>query len=271
MGSSVLPVVAACLCQGWRPGLGPAAEVPFFASPKKGTPKKGDPAARVPTRPVGEWGSLRCSCLGCAAEFAAFFELRSNSCGKLDNDARVLRHALTPGPVLLGTVRRGWERAPYGPLLRSACGPSLRSARQDDRASFVGSAQRVTDPRRSCAAAAVPDPAPHPCWLRREAQGLGWVRVPQDTRTSCSGSSRMFERSSQNAASSATPPQDRASQVAPIARQGDGGRRLGVAFSLVTFSWRRKRKLLRRRAHSPAPALGQATATTIGPARCRTA
>ena len=29
----------------------------------------------------------------------------------------------------------------------------------------------------------------------------------------------------------------------------------GVAFSLVTFFWRSKRKLLRRRAHSPAPAL----------------
>ena len=31
----------------------------------------------------------------------------------------------------------------------------------------------------------------------------------------------------------------------------------GVAFSLVTFFWRSKRKLLRRRAHSPAPALGK--------------
>ena len=48
----------------------------------------------------------------------------------------------------------------------------------------VGSAQRVTDTRRSCEAAAVFVPAPHPCWLRREAQGLGWVRVPKDTRTS---------------------------------------------------------------------------------------
>ncbi len=93
----------------------------------------------------------------------------------------------------------------------------------------VGSAQRVTDPRRSCEAAAVSDPAPHPFWLRREAQGLGWVRVPKDTRTSCSSLPMLSERSSKNAASSSAPPQDRASQVAPIARQGDGGRRLGAA------------------------------------------
>ena len=41
-------------------------------------------------------------------------------------------------------------------------------------------------------------------------------------------------------------------QVCPVAQRR--GRRLGIAFSLVTFFWRSKRKLLRRRAHSPAPA-----------------
>ena len=92
--------------------------------------RKATPLPVSPTALSGAGGSLRCSVLGCAAELAAFCELRSDSCGKLDDDARVLRHALTPGPALLGTVRRGWERAPYGPLLRSACGPSLRSARQ---------------------------------------------------------------------------------------------------------------------------------------------
>jgi len=159
--------------EGGSRGVRPAAHLPSFASPKEGRPRKGDPAARVPTRPLGEWGTLRCSVLGCAAELAAFFELRSNSCGKLDNEARVLRHALTPGPALLGTVRRGWERAPPGPLLRSACGPSLRSARQGARASFVGSAQRVTDTRRRCAAAAgwYPLPTPAGCAEKRRAWG----------------------------------------------------------------------------------------------------
>jgi hypothetical protein len=75
-------------------------------------------------------GSLRCLVLGCAAELAAFFELRSNSCGKHDNDARVLRHAPTPGPALLGTVRRGWERVPLGPSLRSAGAERSRQCRR---------------------------------------------------------------------------------------------------------------------------------------------
>ena len=38
----------------------------------------------------------------------------------------------------------------------------------------------------------------------------------------------------------------------PAAQRRDANSR--VAFSLVTFSWRDKRKLLRRRAHTPAPA-----------------
>src|SRR3990167_1547783 len=37
------------------------------------------------------------------------------------------------------------------------------------------------------------------------------------------------------------------------------GRRLRVAFSLVTFFWRSKGKLLRRRAHTPASALNHPT------------
>jgi hypothetical protein len=112
---------------------------------------------------------------------------------------------------------------------------------QSDRAQHVGSAQRVTDTRRSCAAAAVFDPAPHPFWLRREAQELGWACVPKDTHASSSGSSLLFEQSSPEGGTARVqrrPHQIRASQVAPIARQGDGGRRLGAAFSLVTFSWR---------------------------------
>ena len=49
----------------------------------------------------------------------------------------------------------------------------------------------------------------------------------------------------------------RAPQVAP--KRSEGVTDSGVAFSLVPFSWRRKRKVLRRRAHIPAPALGKGT------------
>ena len=47
----------------------------------------------------------------------------------------------------------------------------------------------------------------------------------------------------------------------PAAKRRDAACR--VAFSLVTFSWRVKRKLLRRRAHTPAPALTQSTSSTM--------
>ena len=43
----------------------------------------------------------------------------------------------------------------------------------------------------------------------------------------------------------------------PAAKRRDAACR--VAFSLVTFSWRGKRKLLRRRAHTPAPVLNKGT------------
>ena len=48
-------------------------------------------------------------------------------------------------------------------------------------------------------------------------------------------------------------PRDRAPQVAPQRSEGVADSR--VALSLVTFFRRRERKLLRRRAHTPAPAL----------------
>ncbi len=149
-------------------------------------------------------------------------ELRSNNRGESDNDARVLRHALTPGPALLGTVRRGWERAPHGPLLRSACGPSLRSARQGGCAARLqrGARSRHQAQLRSSSRLV---PAPHPFWLRREAQELGWACVPKDTHASSSDLPQLFERSSKNAASSAAPPQLRASQVAPVRPTGRTG------------------------------------------------
>jgi hypothetical protein len=178
-----------CARRGWfdsmpvlRAGAGsrPGGRGTFLCVAKETYPKERRPRCPCPPR-LWRGGSLRCSVLGCAAELAAFFELRSNSCGKLDNDARVLRHALTPGPALLGTVRRGWERAPHGPLLRSACGPSLRSARQGDRPA-VGSAQREPTPGAAAQAAAVWYPLPTPAGCAEERRSWG-ERVCRRTHT----------------------------------------------------------------------------------------
>ena len=86
--------------------------------------------------------------------------------------------------------------------------------------------------------------APHPLCMRRGAQR------PADQ------GSRLSERSETKRVR-ARPRWTRAPQVAPLARRAGGDAACRVAFSLVTFSWRRKRKLLRRRAHTPASALGK--------------
>ncbi len=78
---------------------------------------------------------------------------------------------------------------------------------------------------------------PNPLWPCREAQ---W-RADQG--------SRLFER----AARVQRDPVRREHRRLPEAKRRVTDSR--VAFSLVTFSWRRKRKLLRRRAHTPAPVL----------------
>ena len=78
-----------------------------------------------------------------------------------------------------------------------------------------------------------------------EAQGRGCVRVPQDTRTSCTDSPQLFERSAQRAVSSAAHPLTEHRRL-PVAQRRDTHSR--VALSLVTFFRRSERKLLARRA-----------------------
>ena len=180
-------------------------------------------------------GSLRCSVLGCAAELAAFFELRSISCGKPDNDARVLRHALTPGPALLGTVRRGWERAPLGPLLRSArCAVAALGL---GRAATppVGSAQRVTDTRRSCEAAAgwTPLPTPSGCAEKRRSWGGCVCRRTHALRDltcrSCLSGVRRTQRVLRHH------PRSEHRRLPPFARQGEWGTQTGGRLFFAYF------------------------------------
>ena len=192
----------------------------FFASPKKSTQKKGDPAGRVPlaggegaTCDARSWGvpqnSLRSS--NSAQTAAASLTTMRVSCGTRSPQA--LRFSARPEGI--GGPTRAI--ASLGPICLAALRP-------------VGSAKRVTNTRRSCEAAAVFEPDPHPCWLRREAQELGWACVPKDTHASWSSLPQLFERSSKNAASSAAPPQVRASQVAPFAHRAKGDADWGSPF-----------------------------------------
>ncbi len=83
----------------------PAAHSLSFASPKESKQRKGDPAVCVPFAALR--GNLRCSRAGCAAELTARCALRSNSCGKPDNEACVsFGTQATPPAALLGAYRR---------------------------------------------------------------------------------------------------------------------------------------------------------------------
>jgi len=121
---------------------------------------------------------------------------------------------------------------PYGPSLRSAL--SLRAQAPCAAQSRPSAAMACGDVRLRV-----------PFCACREAQGRGCVRVPQDTRTSCTDSPQLFERSAQRAVSSAAHPLTEHRRL-PVAQRRDTHSR--VALSLVTFFRRSERKLLARRA-----------------------
>ncbi|SDZ82059.1 hypothetical protein SAMN05421875_10270 [Acidovorax soli] len=142
-------------------------------------------------------------------------------------------HAHAPSPALLGTHRRDpGERtstraiAALGPVSRAQA-PSAAKAR----------------PRAAMARVAVWLTIPSGCACGRAVAGWHGRR---SAHASCSDSPWLSERRAQRKASSTAHPATAPTQVCPHAPRG--GRRLGVAFSLVTFFWRSKRKLLARRA-----------------------
>ena len=158
-------------------------------------------------------------------------------------------HARPPCPALLGTRRREpGERTSTRAI--ASLGPVSRAQ-----------APRAAQARPSAAMARM-DVRWVPFCACREAQGRGCVRVPKDTRTSCTDSPQLFERSAAGAQRVLRWHPLTEHRRLPAAQRRDAHSR--VAFSLVTFSWRSKRKLLRRRAHTPAPALS----TSMPRTRC---
>ncbi len=171
-------------------------------SPKKRRPPVCDPHAGRGGKPASvrlrgaPWNSL------CAVRAA-----RTATASQSTKHGRFDVHA-TPQPPCRRRSQRGWSaKQPHGPSLLSAW-LSQRKALAPARR---GRAQRwpvwMSAPRG-------------PFCACREAQGWGRVRVPQDTRTSCSDSPQLFERSAQRAVSSAVAPPDRASQVARSEAKG---------------------------------------------------
>jgi len=187
--------------------------VPFFRVAEIKEPKKGRPHCLRPRR--------------CAPGQPAVLgfggvSLNSRRCASLRHTRALIRQTLRSSAHPQG--HRGTEH-PHGPSLRSA--PNRGRKRHALRC--LGRAKQWPVGLLGCSA--VPPPAGCACG---EAVA-GW-HARRSARASCSDSPWMSERRAQRKASSTAHPATAPPQVCPFAQRR--GRRLGVAFSLVTFFWR---------------------------------
>ena len=159
----------------------------------------------------------------CARRRTYFLLLRQKKVSKEKATLLSVSPSLRYGrPALLGTARR--EPGNTG---HRCARPRLRSARRL-RPRMRGRAQRW--PVSGCS---------NPCGCAWGGALAGWHGRPS-AHASLSDLPRLSERSAQRAVSSAAHPASAPTQVYPVAQRR--GRRLGVAFSLLTFFWRSKRK-----------------------------
>ncbi len=234
--------------------------VTFFCVAKRKSPKKRRPPVCDPF--AVRRGDLRRG--GCGVRRGTRFaaaQRRSDSHGESEHEAWALRRPCHPATAPAQAQPAGGGAAEH-PTAEQPYGPSLRSAQFAQRVALAparwGRAQRSAAEQ-------------WPVWMSLGfpsgcawgAQGAGWHvcrrthMLRELTHRSCPSGAPQARSEFCGA------PRYRAPQVAPQRSEGVADSR--VAFSLVTFSWRDKRKLLRRRAHTPASALN--TGMLFKPAR----
>ncbi len=276
----------------------PAAHLLSFASPKERRQRKSDPQSATPIARWAKGATCDARSWGGVAELAAFGRrpnyAQTTATSQITKCVCPAAHAPTPRPALLGAASRGGERAPHGPWLRSARVASLRFG-------LVGSGGGESFRDQAWIYGALVNPQPFgsgsatapTLWAARSASptpgaaaqaAAGWYSPPAGCAEKrragggrvCRRTHTLRDLARRRCLSGAGPTAPRSEfcdatpgpSIAGCPRSPDranGGRRLGVAFSLVTFSWRSKRKLLRRRAHTPASALKAATEVTMAP------
>ena len=132
------------------------------------------------------------SVAGCAVELALRCARRSDSHGESVHEAWALRRPCSPhNRPAAGAASRGWTAE--HPNSQHPFGPSLRSAQLAQRVALAPAKRGRA--QRSEAMARVDVRFWVPFCACREAQGRGCVRVPKDTRTSCTDLPQLFERS----------------------------------------------------------------------------
>ena len=166
------------------------------------------------------WNSLRAGAL------------RSDNHGESDHEACARRRPCHPANAPPQAQPEGGGQ-PNSPTAKQPHGPLLRSAQSAHRAGLA--------PGRC---------GPSEATARMDVRLRVPFRMRRGAQRPADQGSRLSERSEFE-----RDPAGREHRRLPAAKRRDAAYR--VAFSLVTFSWRGKRKLLRRRAHTPAPALSK--------------
>ena len=165
---------------------------------------------------------------GCAAKLTSRCALRSNTAAiQITKHGRSDAHA-TPQPLRHRRIQKGWGTI----RAIASLGPQRAGASRRE-----GQAERSDGPSRGCPSGRAEE--------RRVRGGMG-VGAPM---LRCLARRGRLSGARQRAASSTAHPEPEHHRL-PVAKRRDTDSR--GAFSLVTFFWRSKRKLLRRRAHIPA-------------------
>ncbi|RKR70341.1 hypothetical protein C8C94_4889 [Acidovorax sp. 94] len=228
---------AVCLVCGRRPGSAPGSAVTFFRVAERKSPKKERPPVCDPF--ALRRGNLRRG--GCGVRRGTRFALaraaRTTTASQLTKHGRFDAHAHPATAPPQAQPAGGW--APEHPTAEQPHGPLLRSA----------SRSRREAPARCGPSAAQRSNGPSGCPLPGFPSGCAEERSGQRIRArDCLSAVKRSEFERDPAGR-----EYRRFPHTPARACGDAACR--VAFSLVTFSWRGKRKLLRRRAHTPASAL----------------
>ena len=169
--------VAGCLGSGRRPGVAPAGEVLFFASPKKSTQKKGDPQSATPSRCEG--ANLRRG--GCGVRRGTRSALaraaQTSTASQFTKHGRSDAHA-TPQPPRRRRSQQGWgAEHPNSHTGHRCARPRLRSAwRLRPRDGAERSAAKQWPVWMSAPGV--------PFWMRLGRAGRGVACVPKDTHAS---------------------------------------------------------------------------------------
>ena len=230
----------------------------FLLAAKRKSPKRRRPPVCVPRSPCRRTGAT-CDARfwGGADELAAFFELRSDSIGKLEHEACVSfgTHA-HPRSCASRRSQQGWGAGTTRLLLRSCawgrgrarCALPTKLARSPWRAerSEGPQAERSNGPYGARS---------HPLLTVPRSAGPG-VSACRRTRASSSGSPKLFDRSclaeaAQGVLRRHPRTEHRRLPPAPDRAMGDTGS--GVAFLWGTFLWRLKERYLGRRAETRLP------------------